>query len=45
MNNIVLQGGVLLVLILDSVLVLIQVLSERNAFQGIRVGIWSYSFV
>ena len=32
MNNMVLQGGLLLVLTLDSVLVLIQALNERGVF-------------
>ena len=33
MNNMVLQGGILLIFLLDSTLVLDQILSERSAFK------------
>ena len=42
MNNMVLQGGILSALMLDSVLLLAQALSKRGAFWGKRVGILSY---
>ena len=45
MNNMVLQGGVLSVLMLGSVLALIQMLSERSAFQGIKVAVLFYHSV
>ena len=38
----VLQGGISSVLMIGSVLVLIQVLSERGAFGGVKGGVLSY---
>ena len=41
----VLQGGILSGLILGSVLLLVQVLSERSAFGGVKGGVLLYSSV
>ena len=42
MNNMVSQGSILSVLLLGSILVLAQILSERGAFLGKWIGILSY---